>query len=283
MTDLERLEEFLAEQIDRFAVGEKVTEGRIAGMAQDLADEGYDLESVKRAFKILRRTTDYFPTPKAVIELIGGSPEGNAETAWLTIVDAAAGGGAEYLSVYVYDRAMAYGIEAFIGIEGARGWPALCDFLELQTTPMIANAAKSFKSAYRKAVIGTAEPKSQYFLGLAEASNVTSSEQNAAWAVQTQKDGNLKPIPTSFLVLNTKSHGRLALHWDPLTMRLPETVLGELVAGDAETLRKYIPAPVPGETLAFPAPEDRAPPEDMARMWSGIRGLIGSGEVNDGQ
>lgn len=280
MTSQSDIEKFLLNQVDRFAVADKVSPERITGMAEDLTR--YELAAIEKAFAVLRRTNDYFPTVAAVVRLLEGSADSRAELAWRTIQDAAACAEAEYVSAYVYDPAMAYAIESFQGEGGRRGWPALCDFLDTQTTPMIANAAKSFKSAYQLAADGLAKPTSQYLLGTSEATNLAASRENSAWATLAQKNGALRPIRATVFAISTGGYRRLSLHWDPLTMRLPKNVMAELVAG-GEDLKKYFPVPVRVDPPSLPAPDDLATPDEVQQMRGAIRGLLGAGEVTSGQ
>lgn len=228
---------------------------RIALYFEDLAD--YPIDAVVAALAKARRAQVYAGFPKAaeIIRHIEGTEQDRAELAWRTFCQLCTEQG-HYPSIQVADGAMAYAIEHLGGWIGAQA--KIAD----ASPEMLRSYEHQFKTSYKLGAARNAEPR--YFIGQFEAHNRTATyqpgrEQIALPVAMVRAD--------KFLVLS--------MPFDLQAGRLVESARESLTTG-GESLRRYLPAPVPRKLNPAPiAPQEMASPEEIAELKAQIAALTG--------
>ncbi|HKX31350.1 MAG TPA: hypothetical protein VJ302_26935, partial [Blastocatellia bacterium] len=103
----------------------------------------FELPVIKQILVRLRERSEFFPTIRAIVEQAEGSVIERAEMAWHTFYSLLSEG--EYVSLWLYDKAIAYAIESL------GGWMKIVDELREASIEMLANFEKRFKGAYKLA------------------------------------------------------------------------------------------------------------------------------------
>lgn len=225
--------------------------------------EPYDLDAVKAALRAAPRTSPtFFPKVGELIGIIEGSAEDRAAVAWRTLLEIVARGG--WPSLQITDGALAFAI-----IEMG-GYSMITSKLHECSAPMEASYLKQFSALYRIGLTRNAPP--QYLVGEIEARNRTLG----SWI--TIRDGRQVEafeLPTPVCLVGTEKIVEMSMPLDLRTQQLTADARAAL-AGDAEAIRRYLPAPVAKALPAGPIPaEERATPKQIAEIQDAVAALAG--------
>jgi hypothetical protein len=124
------------------ASGQKISEGRVRILAQDLSL--YSREQIEAAFRRQRREgSGFFPSSAELIRFLQASVEDRALMAWESLIRAAAEVGG-YRSIGIEDGAAAAALEAIFG-----SWPEFCAH---EQGPELLVKRQAFLARYRDAL-----------------------------------------------------------------------------------------------------------------------------------
>lgn len=250
------------------AYRESLTPGQITAYWKQLAE--YDLASVLSAFiRAPKSHPTFFPKSGELVLLISGHADDNSSIAWHTFRSASENG--EMMSVYVYDKGMAYAIEAM------GGW--VCAVMELRecSPEMIASHEKRFKASYRIAADTPSLCKTQYFAGQGEIANRENAEGLTCWAERTKAAS----ITLKVVVISTDKHAVLEMPFEPRSMAMLPEAKERLLAGD-KGLQAYLPQPYEHPQKALPESTGSISLEEQQKVIDTIRQLTSGSSRSDG-